>query len=203
MLIVTRALLGISGATLMPSTLALISNMFKDSKQRATAISVWMVCFSSGAVIGPAVGGILLEYFWWGSVFLLGVPVMLLLLVTGPWLLPEYRNSESKKLDPISVILSFGSLLPLIYGLKDMAKEGISFLARYYRSLVSVSAIGLSDGKRLKDPPLDLGLFAYRGFSWSLIMMLMGSLIGGDLSFCLLSICRWWKDFLRWKQVCG
>ena len=76
MLIVTRALLGISGATLMPSTLALISNMFKDSKQRATAISVWMVCFSSGAVIGPAVGGILLEYFWWGSVFLLGVPVI-------------------------------------------------------------------------------------------------------------------------------
>lgn len=184
MLIVTRALLGISGATLMPSTLALISNMFKDSKQRATAISVWMVCFSSGAVIGPAVGGILLEYFWWGSVFLLGVPVMLLLLVTGPWLLPEYRNSESKKLDPISVILSFGSLLPLIYGLKDMAKEGISFLA----ALLSI--IGLSIGywfvrrqKRLKDPLLDLGLFAYRGFSWSLIMMLMGSLIGGGFVF--------------------
>ncbi len=76
----------------MPSTFALIHNMFHHPNQRAMAISVWMVCFSAGGVLGPAIGGILLEYFWWGSVFLLGVPVMLLLLVTGPFLLPEYKG---------------------------------------------------------------------------------------------------------------
>ncbi len=83
MLIVARALLGIAGATLTPSTLALISNMFRDPRQRATAIGIWAGCFTAGAIIGPLVGGALLEHFWWGSVFLLGVPAMVLLLVAG------------------------------------------------------------------------------------------------------------------------
>src|SRR5215469_2623441 len=91
MLIGARALLGIAGATLSPSTLALISTMFVSPRQRAVAIGIWMACFMSGATIGPLVGGLLLVHFWWGSVFLLAVPVMGLLLLTGPVLLPEYR----------------------------------------------------------------------------------------------------------------
>ena len=92
MLIATRALLGVAGATIAPSTLSLIRNMFLDPRQRTTAIGVWITSFSVGGAIGPLVGGIVLEMFSWGSVFLIGVPVMVLLLIIGPRLLPEYRD---------------------------------------------------------------------------------------------------------------
>jgi len=103
MLIATRALLGISGATLMPSTMALIRNMFRDPKQMAAAIGIWFACFMGGMTLGPLVGGALLSTFWWGSAFLLGVPFMALLLVTGPVLLPEYRDGTAGRLDLASV----------------------------------------------------------------------------------------------------
>src|SRR3712207_3956733 len=84
MLIAGRALLGVAGATLAPSTLSLIRNMFQDDDQRTLAIGIWATSFSAGAAIGPLAGGLLLEFFWWGSVFLLAVPVMALLLLVGP-----------------------------------------------------------------------------------------------------------------------
>src|SRR3989449_9252615 len=95
MLIATRAALGIAGATLAPSTLSLIRNMFRDSGERRFAIGVWITSYSAGGAIGPLVGGILLEHFWWGSVFLAGVPVMALLLAVGPALLSEFRDPEA------------------------------------------------------------------------------------------------------------
>ena len=100
MLIATRALLGVAGATIAPSTLSLIRNMFLDERQRTTAIGIWITSFSVGGVIGPLVGGVMLEAFWWGSVFLLGVPVMVLLLIVGPRLLPEYRDPDAGRLGP-------------------------------------------------------------------------------------------------------
>ncbi|NLG77999.1 MAG: MFS transporter, partial [Xanthomonadaceae bacterium] len=99
MLILARAVLGIAAATLAPSTLSLIRNMFLDARERTTAIGVWVGCFAAGGVIGPLIGGILLEYFWWGSVFLLAVPIMALLLVLAPMLLPEYRDPNAGRLD--------------------------------------------------------------------------------------------------------
>src|SRR5918994_729887 len=99
MLIATRALLGLAGATLAPSTLSLVTNMFLDAKQRTIAIGVWIASYSAGAAIGPVVGGILLEYFWWGSVFLIAVPVMVLLLILGPLLLPEYKDPNAGRQD--------------------------------------------------------------------------------------------------------
>jgi MFS transporter, DHA2 family, multidrug resistance protein len=99
MLIAARALLGVAGATLAPSTLSLIRNMFLDPRQRTVAIGMWAASFSAGAAIGPLLGGVLLEYFWWGSVFLLAVPVMVLLLVLGPVLLPEFRDPGAGRLD--------------------------------------------------------------------------------------------------------
>jgi MFS transporter, DHA2 family, multidrug resistance protein len=99
MLIACRALLGIAGATLAPSTLSLIFGMFSDPRQRSTAIGVWITSFSAGGAIGPLLGGVLLEHFWWGSVFLLAVPVMVLLLVLGPRVLPEYRAPGAGRLD--------------------------------------------------------------------------------------------------------
>jgi DHA2 family multidrug resistance protein-like MFS transporter len=168
-LIASRALLGIAGATLAPSTLSLIRNMFLDAKQRTFAIGVWAASYSAGAAIGPPLGGVLLEYFWWGSVFLVGVPVMLLLLVLGPRLLPEFRDEHAKPLDLRSAALSLGAVLAVIYGLKEIAQDGASF------GSVAAIALGLLLGlvfarrqRRLADPLIDLRLFRAPAFSVAL-----------------------------------
>src|ERR1700737_512891 len=106
MLIATRALLGLAGAALVPSTLSLLRTMFEDDAERTKAIGVWGASFAVGAAIGPLVGGVLLEHFWWGSVFLVGVPIMVLLLVAGPILLPEYREAAAARPDLPSALLS-------------------------------------------------------------------------------------------------
>ena len=169
MLIITRAFLGIAGATLMPSTLALIRNMFHDETQRTTAIAAWMTSFMVGSIIGPVVGGALLESFWWGSVFLLAVPAMALLLVTGPILLPEYRDPNPGRLDLSSVVLSLAAVITTIYGIKELAKEGVEAVP--VLTIVVGLAIGAVFARRqvsLADPLLDLSLFANRKFSASL-----------------------------------
>lgn len=113
-LIAARAMLGIAGATLMPSTLALISNLFSQPRQRALAIGIWATLFALGMAAGPVVGGLLLSLFWWGSAFLVAVPLVLLLLVLAPRLLPEYRASTRAPLDLGSVALSLAGILPVI-----------------------------------------------------------------------------------------
>ena len=182
MLIAARTMLGIAGATLMPSTLALISNMFADPRQRATAIAVWMSCFMGGTAIGPVVGGVLLELFWWGSVFLLGVPVMVLLLAVAPALLPEYRDEAAGRLDLVSVALSLGAILPIIFGLKELAKDGVA--ATPLGAIVIGAAVGvifIRRQLRLRDPLLDLGLFRNRTFSAALGVMLAGAVAMGGM----------------------
>src|SRR4051812_36773929 len=124
LLIAARALLGVAGATLAPSTLSLIRNMFLDHRERTIAIGVWTTSFSVGGALGPLFGGLLLERFWWGSVFLIGVPIMGLLLVVGPLLLPEYREPNAGKPDLISAALSLCAVLSVIYGMKSWAKDG-------------------------------------------------------------------------------
>jgi DHA2 family multidrug resistance protein-like MFS transporter len=99
MLIVARALLGVAGATLTPSTLALITNMFRDERQRGQAIAIWATCQFTGGALGPVLAGILLQHFWWGSVFLVAVPAMALLLLAGPVLLPDFRSDQAGRLD--------------------------------------------------------------------------------------------------------
>jgi MFS transporter, DHA2 family, multidrug resistance protein len=114
MLIAARALMGVAGATIAPSTLSLIFSMFRDPGQRATAIGVWISGFSAGGAIGPILGGVLIEYFWWGSVFLLALPVMGLLLILGPRVLPEFRNPAAGRLDVPSAAMSLVALLAVI-----------------------------------------------------------------------------------------
>ncbi|MEA5359796.1 MFS transporter [Amycolatopsis sp., V23-08] len=180
MLIAARAVLGIAGATLAPSTLALIGTMFTDSRQRASAIGIWAGCFSVGAIIGPMVGGFLLEHFWWGSVFLLGVPAMVLLLVIGPKLLPEYRDETAGRLDLPSVALSLAAIMPAVYGVKELARVGVHPLP--VAALVTGIAFGYVFVKRqraLDEPLLDLGLFAGKAFRTALGGMLLFSMLGG------------------------
>ncbi|ALG09326.1 MFS transporter [Kibdelosporangium phytohabitans] len=175
MLIIARAALGVAGATLMPSTLALISNMFKDPKQRGFAIGIWMTTFSAGISIGPIVGGALLENFWWGSVFLIAVPVMALLVIVAPMLLPEYRDPDAGKLDLLSVVLSLATILPVIYGLKEIAAGHSGWLP--YIALVAgivFGAVFTRRQKRLDNPMIDLRLFKTRAFSAALALLLLG-----------------------------
>ncbi len=174
MLIGARALLGISGATLGPSTLSLIFNMFLDPKQRSVAIAVWISAFSAGSAIGPILGGILLQYFWWGSVFLLAVPVMALLLVLGPIVLREYRAPNQGRLDLVSVALSLFAVLALIFALKQVAQDGIGWLP--ISSVLAGLIIGAVFVRRqltLADPMIDLRLFRLPRFSASLVVNLL------------------------------
>ena len=178
MLIATRALLGLAGATVAPSTLSLIRNIFEDHHERTLAISVWVTSYSVGAVVGPLLGGALLEYFWWGSVFLLAVPVMLLLLIVGPALLPEYRDPDPGRLDIHSAALSLGAVLAIIYGLKRIAADGFSALP------LTIVAAGLALGvvfvrrqRTLDDPLIDLRLFRDPAFSASLATYMLSVFI--------------------------
>jgi DHA2 family multidrug resistance protein-like MFS transporter len=174
MLIASRALLGIAGATVAPSTLSLIRNMFLDPRQRTTAIGVWVTSFSVGAVLGPLLGGVLLEFFWWGSVFLLALPVMGLLLVLGPRLLPEFRDPEAGRLDLFSAALSVGGVLAVIYGLKRIAIDGVGWPPALFIVVgLAVGAAFVQRQRTLSDPLIDLRLFRIPAFRASLCTNLL------------------------------
>ncbi len=174
-LIAARALLGVAGATLAPSTLSLIRNMFHDPDERTFAIGMWVMSYSAGGALGPVLGGVLLEYFWWGSVFLLAVPVMVLLLIVAPILLPEYRDPQAGRLDVLSAALSLIAVLSVIWGLKSIAEGGLSALAGV--SIVAgviVGTIFVRRQKTLADPLLDLRLFAKPSFTAAVAVNILG-----------------------------
>jgi MFS transporter, DHA2 family, multidrug resistance protein len=166
MLIAMRALLGVAGATLAPSTMSLIRNMFHDEHERQFAIGVWIASFSMGGAIGPVVGGVLLQFFPWGSVFLVAVPVMALLLLLGPALLPEYRDPDAGRVDLPSVALSLLSVLTTIYGLKQIAEHGPAAVpVALMLAGLAVGAVFVRRQRRLPYPLLDLALFRQPRFS--------------------------------------
>lgn len=175
MLIVARAVLGIAAATLAPSTLSLIRNMFLDPGQRTVAIGIWIASFSAGGALGPVIGGVLLSYFWWGSVFLVALPVMALLLILGPVLLPEYRDPKAGRLDIFSAALSLGAVLPTIYGIKRLAEYGPNGLSAL--CILLGLAIGAAFARRqmgLADPLIDMRLFRVPAFSTALAVNIIG-----------------------------
>uniref|UniRef100_UPI0025BA1CCC MFS transporter n=1 Tax=Bosea sp. (in: a-proteobacteria) TaxID=1871050 RepID=UPI0025BA1CCC len=177
MLIATRALLGIAGATLAPSTLSLIRNMFLDPKERSFAIGIWIASFSAGGAIGPLVGGLLLEHYWWGSVFLVGVPVMILLLILGPILLPEFKDPQAGRVDLASAALSLTAVLAVIYGIKHMAEHGAGWQAALpILAGVAIGSLFLRRQRRLADPFLDLRLFRNPVISAALAINVLGFL---------------------------
>lgn len=166
MLIAMRALLGIAGATLAPSTLSLIRNMFHDERERQFAIAVWIASFSVGGAIGPLVGGVMLQFFWWGSVFLVALPVMALLLLLGSSLLPEYRDPHAGRIDLVSVAQSLVAVLGVIYALKQFAENGFAWgPASLLLAGLLVGARFVRRQGRLAYPLLDTQLFRQARFS--------------------------------------
>ncbi|WP_067689620.1 MFS transporter [Nocardia jejuensis] len=183
-LIAARALMGVGGATLLPSSLALISTMFPEARARATAIGVWTAFFAGGSAVGPIIGGVLLHHFWWGSVFLINTPVLLVLLVFGPLLLPEHRSAALGPLDLPSVVLSIGGLLPLVYAVKHCAAEGFDapVIGIALVGVLLLTAFVRRQG-RLAEPLLDLSLFKRGLFSVAIGSSTIGMLALAGMSY--------------------
>lgn len=166
LLIAGRALLGVAGASLAPSTLALIRGLFPYARQRAVAVGIWASVFSAGTALGPVIGGLLLEHFWWGSVFLINVPVIVVLVLGGRVLLPELRNPAPGPWDPVGVALSLVGILGLVYAIKQGAADGLHADV-VAAGIVGATALTLFIRRQLTtpNPLIDVRLFGNRAFS--------------------------------------
>ncbi|MHC1561104.1 MFS transporter [Actinomycetospora sp. C-140] len=174
-LVAARALLGLGGATLMPSTFSLIKTTFPEPRRRAVAVAVWSAAFSGGAAAGPVLAGFLLEHFWWGSVFLVNVPVIVLLLVAGPVVLPESRDPHPGPFDLVSAVLSLAAMVPVVAAVKTVATEGPTPTAGLAAALgIGAGALFVHRQRTAAHPLLDLGLFTRRSFSVSVVTNLLG-----------------------------
>ncbi|MEU5408536.1 MFS transporter [Nocardia asteroides] len=183
-LIAARVLMGIGGATLLPSSLALISSLFPDVRERATAIGIWTAFFAGGSAVGPIIGGVLLHHFWWGSVFLINIPVLAILLLFGPFLLPEHRSAALGPLDLPSVALSIGGILPVVYGIKHIAAEGFDITSLVIAAIGAVLLVVFVRRQRqLAEPLLDLSLFTRPLFRVAIGASLVGMMSLAALSY--------------------
>ncbi|MFI6641127.1 MFS transporter [Streptomyces sp. NPDC050504] len=188
-LIAARALLGVGGACLMPSTLALIRTLFADPGQRAKAVGVWTTVMATGISLGPVVSGALLEHFWWGSVFLVNLPAMALLLILAPVLLPGSTRAEraaAGRVDVPSALLSLAALLPLVHGVKELAKDGPEPLPLLLVALgLAVGALFVRRQARIADPMVDLTLLRQRAYGGSVLVNLfaMAATVGFAVLF--------------------
>ncbi|MFE1755300.1 MFS transporter [Streptomyces anandii] len=175
-LIAARAVLGVGGATLMPSTMALVRTMFTDPAQRAKAIGVWSGVMTGGIALGSVLSGVLVQYFWWGSVFLVNLPAMALLLVLGPVLLPESKNPAPGRFDLLGVPLSMAAVLPVVYGLKEIPSEGWHPL---YVVSVTVgllfTALFVHRQRTAASPMIPPALFRGRGFAPAVVLNLVSA----------------------------
>ncbi|MGW2211811.1 MFS transporter [Streptomyces sp. NPDC001781] len=186
LMILARALLGVAGATLMPATLALIRNLFNDPRERSLAIGIWGATASAGTAVGPIVGGFLLEHFWWGSVFLINLPVMAILVLVGIRTLPESRDPNPGPWDLASVLLSLIGMLALVYAVKEAATHGPGPLT-LATGLLGAAALYAFVRRQLilPTPLLDMRLFRHRGLSGAVLADLLTVLGMSGLVFFL------------------
>ncbi|WP_369245296.1 MFS transporter [Streptomyces sp. R41] len=170
LMILARALLGVAGATLMPATLALIRNLFHDPRERSLAVGIWGATASAGTAVGPVAGGFLLEHFWWGSVFLINLPVMIVLVLVGSRLLPESKNPNPGPWDLSSVALSLVGMIGVVYAVKEAAAHGLGWQP-VATGLFGAAALYWFVRRQLTLPAplLDVRLFRNRGFSGAVL----------------------------------
>ncbi|VXB00636.1 MFS transporter, DHA2 family, multidrug resistance protein [Microbacterium sp. 8M] len=174
LLIAARAALGFFGAMLMPSTLSLLRSIFRNRDQRRLAIAVWAAGFSAGSALGPIVGGVLLEHFAWGSVFLVAVPVLIPLLILAPILVPESRDPNPGRIDPISIVMSMATMVPVVYAIKEFAVHGVTPIVVLLVVLgVGVGVLFVRRQLRAQTPMLDMALFRRGMFSGAILVNLL------------------------------
>ncbi|MCE4024996.1 MULTISPECIES: MFS transporter [unclassified Microbacterium] len=174
LLIAARALLGFFGAMLMPSTLSLLRSVFQNREQRRLAIAVWAAAFSAGSALGPIVGGVLLEHFAWGSVFLVAVPVLIPLLILAPILVPESRDPNPGRIDPLSILMSMATMVPVVYAIKEFAVDGVTPLVVILIVLgVGMGVLFVRRQLRAEIPMLDMALFRRGMFSGAILVNLL------------------------------
>jgi DHA2 family multidrug resistance protein-like MFS transporter len=169
-LVAARLLLGIAAATIMPSTLSIIRTLFTDPRERTRAIAIWSAGSGGGIALGPLVGGVLLEHYWWGSVFLINVPIVVVFLIAGAWLLPESRDPDPGRFDLLSAALSMAAIVPLVYAVKHAIGSGVD------AQVLLTAAAGLVSGvlfvrrqRRAADPLIDVTLFRNGAFSGAVV----------------------------------
>jgi len=174
LLIAARALMGVFGAMLMPSTLSLLRTIFTDRDQRRLAIAIWASMFSAGSALGPIVGGFLLAHFAWGSVFLMAVPVLVPLLVLAPLLVPDSRDPNPGRIDPTSIVMSLGTMLPIVYAIKELAVHGLdATIALLFASGIGFGILFVRRQLRADTPMLDMRLFRRGSFTGALLVNLL------------------------------
>jgi DHA2 family multidrug resistance protein-like MFS transporter len=185
-LIAARVLLGVGGAMIMPSTLSVLRNVFLDDRERAVAVGVWSAVAAGGFALGPIIGGAILEVADWGWVFAAQVPVVLAALVAVRRLVPESRNPDPGPWDPAGVVLSVGGMVALVWGVKEIGKDGLepAGLGALVLAAVVLAAFVLRQA-RSSHPLLDVHLFRDRAFSSSAVAVLFTFFGLGGLLFLL------------------
>ncbi|NED00948.1 MFS transporter [Streptomyces sp. SID6648] len=185
-LIAARALLGVGGAMIMPATLSILRQVFPDRRERALAIGVWTAVAAVGAATGPVVGGFLVEHFWWGSVFLINIPLMAVILPLGRWLLPESRGGDDGPWDVLGALMAAAGVLGVVLGVKRLG-GGAGLLDPV---ALGPLALGLAllilfvrRQKRRRHPLIDVAMFARPAFSTAVgcIVLAMLALVGLQL----------------------
>lgn len=185
-----RALMGVFGAMLMPSTLALIGTLFEDREQRRVAVAVWATCLTVGSALGPLIGGVLLQFFSWSSIFLLAVPVLVPLLICGPFLLPESAKDLAGRVDLQSVLLSMIALTGIVYAIKHLAGVGVDVTAVVALSVgMAAGVVFVRRQLRLAVPLLDLALLSNGTFTGAILVNLLSlALLVGFVFFATQSL---------------
>ncbi|MFF9124625.1 MFS transporter [Streptomyces sp. NPDC014889] len=186
MLIFARGLLGVGGAMIMPATLSLLRQVFPDRRERALAIGIWSAVAAVGAAVGPLLGGFLLEHFWWGSVFLVNIPLMLVSLPVGRLLLPESTGDRDGPWDVVGALLAAGGLFGVVLGVKRLGGGETALSVLTVGPLVVGAALLVTFVRRQRrrtHPLVDLRMFARPAFSTSVgcIVLAMLALVGLEL----------------------
>lgn len=184
LLIAARVLMGIGGATLLPASLALIANMFTDTRSRGIAVGIWSAAFSFGMAVGPVIGGVLLHHFWWGSVFLINAPVFLAFLIAAPALIPEFKTGSREPFDLAGVVLSMAAIFPLVYAVKTVAAQGVHITNAAAAVTGAVLLAGfVAQQRRSANPLIPFDLFRNRTFTMAIVGTIIAMSTLGSMSY--------------------